>query len=219
MLEWTATVKNVSYFADGQVVAFFDPDLEEPELFLIRAGLDEDVAGQVDFDNESSMVATLEMPTLAAGMADNYGVIPDPRASCQLLFRRRGLPLPRYPALVTSCLIALAGAGTGIAHAQTTPVVSCTQVVGPVEGVATGVACISFTAPFYTGSGPVLMGSGTEFASCAASTGVETDGLDGAVLAGVPALPGPYHRDPPDGLEPASSKTSARPRSSTSRTW
>lgn len=69
--------------------------------------------------------------------------------------------------------IALAGASTGIAHAQTTPQVNCTAIVGPVLGITTGVACTSFFAPFYPGSGPVVMVSGLQVARCDASNGVQ----------------------------------------------
>jgi hypothetical protein len=83
VVTWTPTISTAQYWADGQQRASFDLDLDDPEGFLGRAGLDVSIAGQVDFDTPESHVAALRMLTLALGVRVPAEAADGPLLYCQ----------------------------------------------------------------------------------------------------------------------------------------
>ena len=84
IVDWTAKpTYNVEYWVDGYRRASFDPQLDDPELFLGRAGLDVEVAERVDFGTPYPMLAALEMLTLALSIQ-----VPEETATGPLLYWR-----------------------------------------------------------------------------------------------------------------------------------
>jgi hypothetical protein len=121
VVTWTPAISTVEYWADGQQRASFDLDLDDPELFLGQAGLDVEIAGQVDFRTPGALVAALRMLTLALGV-----LVPAEAAAGPLLCCQRP-PDPARPAPG-------AAPGTAGARASTTPPVSTPAVSGIPSG-------------------------------------------------------------------------------------
>ncbi|MBO0838464.1 MAG: hypothetical protein J2P28_23515, partial [Actinobacteria bacterium] len=131
VVTWTPTISTAEYWADGEQRASFDLDLDDPELFLGQAGLDVDIAEQVDFDTPEPHVAALRMLTLALGV-----LVPAEAADGPLLYCQRP-PEPAGPAPSAPPGPASAqrpSHGTAEAHASTTPPVSAPAVSGRASG-------------------------------------------------------------------------------------
>jgi hypothetical protein len=131
VVTWTPTISTAEYWADGQQRAFFDLDLDDPELFLGQAGLDVDIAGQVDFNTPESHVAALRMLTLALGV-----LVPAEAADGPLLYCQRP-PEPAGPAPGAAPGTAAGqrpSRGIAEARASTTPPASAPAVSGTASG-------------------------------------------------------------------------------------
>lgn len=85
-VQWTATIDTVEYWSGDGLSASFEPGMDDPERFLEEAGLDVDIADQVDFDSaEHPYLAALDMLSLAIGLRLSEEVATSPLLYCQRL--------------------------------------------------------------------------------------------------------------------------------------
>jgi hypothetical protein len=84
LVRWTGTIDTVEYWSGYGLSASFEPGMDDPEMFLGEAGLDVEVADQVDFDEaERPYLAALDMLTLAIGLQLSEEIVTGPLLYCQ----------------------------------------------------------------------------------------------------------------------------------------
>lgn len=84
MIQWTQTIDMVHYWPGNGNGASFEPGMDDAELFLAQAGLDVDLADQVDIeDAEYPYLAALEMLSRATGLQLSEEVGTGPLLYCQ----------------------------------------------------------------------------------------------------------------------------------------